>query len=125
MTAYLSKQGGADTNYQAIALINAANLLHTGYRAEQAQALFHAWQKGGRWLAQRINEDGSIDSSGNTRTCNGNEEFLGKTKQASPARVFEALAYVGVQTGDVELLNAADRVSKWVQSNSSKNPCAP
>jgi len=113
--------GGADTSYQAVNLDVGSDLLPflEGQGADWDLAL----DRGARWLAGRTCSDGSIDSAGNTRTCDGGEQFLGEPKRLAVTTVFLALARTGVRRGENALTVAARDVSGWLASHGGTDPC--
>lgn len=121
---YFIEGGGHDTSYQAVAISQAVNF-HLAGGADPGGARAQTLRTAAHWLAARIDAEGRLDSSGNTRTCGGGESFLGEAKLVSLPTVFSALAYVGVPPDDGALVDAAERVSTWVQSHPDTDPCWP
>ncbi len=119
------EKGGSDTTYQAVSVRLALDLLLTGYTRNDAGQLKIAWQSGAIWLGNRIMTDGSINSSGNTRTCKGGETFLGTQKKVWPPGVYGALVYAGELTTNPQMTSAADRLSRWARANPRTDPCFP
>jgi hypothetical protein len=119
------EKGGSDTTYQAVSVRLALDLLLAGYSAEDASQLNRAWQSGAIWLGNRIMADGRIDSTRNTRTCQGGESFLGTEKKVWPAGVYGALIYAAELTDNEGLKSAATRLSAWAQANPKADPCFP
>jgi hypothetical protein len=117
------EKGGSDTTYQAVSVRLALDLLLTGYQAEDARQLNLAWQSGAIWLANRIMADGSIDSTGNTRTCKGGESFLGTEKKVWPPGVYGALIYAAELMPNSGINSAAGRLSAWARANPRADPC--
>jgi hypothetical protein len=118
-----TEKGGSDTNYQAVSVKLAADLLLTGYTAPDADRLNLAWQAGAVWLGNRISPDGTIDSSNNTRTCEGGESFLGTPKKISVSGVYGALIYMGELASDESMKEAAARLAAWAEANPRTDPC--
>jgi hypothetical protein len=121
---YFIEGGGHDTSYQAVGISQAVNFLLAG-GADPDAATTQRLRTAAHWLAARIDAEGRLDSSGNTRTCGGGESFLGEAKIVSLPTVFSALAYVGVPPDDRPLLDAAARISAWVQTHPDTHPCWP
>jgi hypothetical protein len=117
------EKGGSDTNYQAVAVRLALDLLLTGYNERDASDLREAWRLGSVWLSKRIMPDGRIHSSGNTRTCAGGESFLGSKKKVAPVGIYSALIYPAEINDDNDLKSAAARLSAWAQANPKTDPC--
>jgi hypothetical protein len=115
--------GGSDTTYQAVSVRISLALLLAGYDGADAELLWTANISGARWLAARVRDDGTVDSSMNTRTCAGGEAFMGREKRLSLKTVFQALAYSGMLANDVGLEDAAARVSAWARDNPKGDPC--
>jgi hypothetical protein len=116
--------GGHDTSYQGVAVLLGVQYGLAG-SPDTDGARGAALHRGARWLADRIDEAGRLDSSGNTRTCEGGESFLGEPKLVALPTVFAALAYVGVSAGDETLIAAAGRLAGWVRAHPDGDPCQP
>jgi hypothetical protein len=119
------EDGGADTTYQAVSVRLALDLLLTGYDGPDAARLNTAWQSGAQWLGTRIMADGRIDSTGNTRTCQGGERFLGREKKVWPPGIYGALIYAAELIPDAGLADAASRLATWARANPRVDPCFP
>jgi hypothetical protein len=117
------EQGGSDTTYQAVSVRLALDLLLTGYEAENATKLSAAWQSGAVWLGRRIMDDGRIDSTENSRTCNGGESFMGVEKKVWPPGVYGALIYAAELIPNDDLQAGAARLSAWARANPRADPC--
>jgi hypothetical protein len=117
---FFTEAGGHDTSYQAVALQEMSELLLAGNTTSGLQATLLS---GAQWLAQRVNADGNVDSSGNTRTCGGGESFLGERKKLSTVTVFISLATTGIRENNEGLIGAAGRVLTWLKRNPQTNPC--
>lgn len=118
------EKDGSDTSYQAVSVRLAADLLLTGYAAADAQTLNNRWQAGAVWLGNRILADGRIDSSANTRTCQGGESFLGVEKTVSAPGVYGAMIYMAELASNDGLKRAAARLSAWAQANPNSDGCS-
>jgi hypothetical protein len=105
--------GGADTHYQAVAINQVVDLLLMGYPNPSLET---AVLNAALWYLPRIDAAGVIHSAGNTRTCWAGEEFIGNPKKMSPIEVHRALTYVGKMAGRADLLDAAGRVARWINS---------
>jgi hypothetical protein len=117
---FFVEAGGHDTSYQAVSMQEISELLLAGNTTSGLQeTLLSAAQ----WLAGRVREDGSVDSSGNTRTCGGGESFLGESKKLSVVTVFISLATTGIREDDTEIISATERVLAWLKRNPKTNPC--
>ena len=116
--------GGHDTSYQGVAVRVGEDVLLAEYPDADGR-LRSALGAGAGWLAGRVDPNGVVDSSGNTRTCAGGETVFGEPKRIAIADVFAGLAYAGVRTGDDAVLDAAARVARWARENAGAGPCAP
>jgi len=114
--------GGQDTSYQGVALAVGEDILLAGFEGE---ALPGQLASAAQWLADRVGQDGRVNSTGNRRTCGGGEAFLGEPKQLDLAKVFAGLVYAGVRTGQQPLLEAAGRIALWWKTNPGEDPCFP
>jgi hypothetical protein len=119
---YFTEGGGWDTTYQSVSIRVANDLIVAGYVRDGLQPTI---AKATTWLALRVDAQGRVDSSGNTRTCGGGESFLGKKKLLSPAAVFMALAFTGTRENDPNALRAAERVAAWASQTPEPDPCYP
>jgi hypothetical protein len=119
------ERNGSDTTYQAVSVRLALDLLLAGYNGADRGRLLNAWQSGAIWLGNRIMADGRIDSTGNTRTCQGGESFLGVEKKVWPAGVYGALIYPSELVPQPALGAAAARLSGWARANPKSDPCFP
>lgn len=110
--------GGSDTNYQAVNVRVAVDLLLAGLVARRAEIEAQLAPATG-WCVERTTADGRVDSSGNTRSCGGCEVFLpgDPPKQLGLPEWFRALAWGGGLLDDGEAWSAADRFVEWVSSN--------
>jgi hypothetical protein len=117
---FFIEAGGHDTSYQAVALQEMSELLLAG---NTTSGLQETLLRAAQWLAGRVKADGSVDSSGNTRTCSGGESFLGESKRLSVITVFISLATIGIREQDEVITGAAERVLSWLKGNPRTNPC--
>ncbi|WP_395376966.1 hypothetical protein [Marinicella sp. W31] len=116
---FFVEEGGWDTSYQAVSIVLIREIMNVvPLGAEVDEILFSASQ----WLAGRVDDMGRIDSSGNTRTCTGEEIFLGVEKKVSVEEVFLALA-LAVETQHDFYYQKAQLISDWVRVNPNSDPC--
>ena len=101
--------GGHDTNYQAVALRLALELLVL----RESPELLTAVDLAAGWMLSRACGDGRIDSSENTRTCGGGESFLGQQKVLTVTEVFFGFAAYSVVFDDAASQAAAAQVVQW------------
>ncbi|MFH0794657.1 MAG: hypothetical protein V2A74_11560 [bacterium] len=119
------KEGdGHDTHYQAVSIVACVDLIQADYD-DSSGSLRRGLKDSATWLAARILPNGTIDSTGNSRTCGGGESFLGELKRVSPIVVFQALAYAEVGSNDPIFAGPAQRVSNWMAVHSNDEPCFP
>ena len=112
------ERGGSDTSYQAVSLLAATDLVSLGYAADDEAPLREFIDDGSAWLRGKIDEQGRLDSSQNTRTC-ADESFLGKYKQADIWAVWRALAYADAM--GFKETDELQRLSTWIRTR--PDPC--
>jgi hypothetical protein len=117
---FFIEAGGHDTSYQAVSIQEMNELLLAGNTTPGLQGTL---LRAAQWLAGRVKADGSVNSSGNTRTCGGGESFLDERKKLSVVTVFISLATTGIRKQDEELMGATQRVLAWLKRNPRTNPC--
>ncbi|MGE0528011.1 MAG: hypothetical protein AB7G93_10785 [Bdellovibrionales bacterium] len=119
------ENGGHDTSYQGVSLSIGFDILVAGSLSEADHArLSAALALGARWLSARVRSDGTIDSSGNTRTCSGSETGLnGKPKVLALESIVRGLSGIGKTSEDSSVVDAAARVFDWWVTHTSANPC--
>ncbi len=77
--------------------------------------------KGVQWLRNRILTDGSIDSSGNTRTGASQETTRsGKVKELTYYTTVKALYYWSQVLNDPEIESDAIKISRYRENNNFK-----
>lgn len=121
---YFIEGGGFDISYQAVAIVLAEELIAIAPPLSDASR--QDITRASMWLAQRIDQSGRLNSSGNTRTCAGGEQFLGQHKKVALVDVFKALALNGIRTNNQSMLNKAMQLASWVESHKtlpSFDPC--
>jgi len=117
---YFIEGGGWDTSYQAVSINVGKDVLLAGFQSTELEtSLYQATV----WLEKRIDNNGRVNSSGNKRTCEGGESFLGNPKKIALDDVFMSLAFLGMMKQDQKLLDAAKRISKWYTKNTGSDPC--
>ncbi len=106
--AFLEK-GGADSSYQAVAAWNLQVWLiyMPDARLEKMVDRAVAWERG------RVQPDGQIDVTGNTRTGLGQEQWMGHRKGVNLSEITLCLLYHYARTADPESLAAARRIVEW------------
>jgi hypothetical protein len=112
---YFMERGGWDTSYQGVSLLAGNDLMLVGY-PDTSGELEAVLRSAAHWLTSRIDSEGRLDWSGNTRTCGGGEIFLGESKLVSVKEIFLALAYQGARSRNDELQEVASRFSGWAAS---------
>jgi hypothetical protein len=100
------EKGGHDSSYQAVATLKLQ--IWTLYFADKK--LDAAVDRAIRWELSRIGADGHIDTAGNTRTGEGQEQWMGHEKGVNLSEVTLCLLYHHARTGDKESLAAARRI---------------
>ncbi|MFK7994846.1 MAG: hypothetical protein AB8B87_11955 [Granulosicoccus sp.] len=76
---YFVEGAGHDTSYQGVSIRIGQDILVAGYQDQQSR-LRKTINQAAIWLPRRVDFDGRIDSSGNTRTCWSGERFFGEKK---------------------------------------------
>ena len=112
--------GGWDTSYQAVSINVGKDILLAGLQSPELESSLY---KASVWLENRIDDGGRVNSSGNTRTCDGGESFLGVAKKIALDDVFMSLAFLGTMTRDQTLSDAAKRIFLWYTKNPGSDPC--
>ncbi|MEO1646810.1 MAG: hypothetical protein AAFR67_16600, partial [Chloroflexota bacterium] len=120
---YFIEGNGWDTSYQAVAIEIGNEVLLSGY-TDTDNRLRDALNTATDWLVDRINDNGEIDSTGNTRTCWGQEAFLGEPKILAMTSVIKAITYRSLDENNAEWQSGVERVIQWVQNaDANSNPC--
>jgi len=102
-----SENGGYDSSYQAVSLLNLAVLIP--YLREK-KLLMNALERGAEWELTRIKQNGRVETSGNTRTGVGREG----NKEVNYFEVMVALFFAGGLLGDQRYSDAAEDVARFV-----------
>jgi hypothetical protein len=115
------ERGGPDTSYQALGLVYACRYYQTiaddAMRAEMIPTL----EKGYAWLLGRIQADGDIDGTGNTRTGDSGEPSRdGKPKRLDYQTTAVAIACWAQLTLNPELDVTAERVFEFDRKRNLK-----
>jgi len=81
---------GSDTSYHSVATRLSIELAALGYSKYN---IIEKSKKALNWLADHVDENGRLDSSKNTRTCNERESFIKRKKDVDIRNVIRALIY--------------------------------
>jgi hypothetical protein len=100
------EKGGHDSSYQAVAALKLQ--VWTLYFPDKK--LDAAIEKSVRWELGRVGPDGRVDTTGNTRTGQGQEHWMGHEKDTNLSEITLCLLYHYARTGDQKSLNAARRI---------------
>jgi hypothetical protein len=100
------EKGGPDSSYQAVAALK-LQVWVIYFPGKQLEA---AIDRAIHWELGRIGPDGRVDVTGNTRTGQGQEQWMGHDKDVNLSEITLALLYHYVRTGDRESLGAAQRI---------------
>ena len=100
------EKGGPDSSYQAVAALKLQ--VWTLYFADKK--LDAAIDRAVRWELGRVGPDGRIDTTGNTRTGLGQEQWMGHEKGVNLSEITLCLLYHYARTGDKKSLAAARRI---------------
>ncbi|GLQ18118.1 hypothetical protein [Maritalea porphyrae] len=113
--------GGTDTSYQAVAVRVGFDLISAGYDPERLAAEMEIAVD---WLIRLIDRSGRLNSSQNSRTCGGDESFIGQPKNVAITEVFRAVLAAGVYTNDeVKVEKAKLLAAYYGQKKNQLNPC--
>ncbi len=103
--AFLEK-GGCDSSYQAVTALN-LQIWALHFPDPKLEA---AIDRAVRWEVGRVEADGRIDVTGNTRTGHGQEKWQGHEKGVNLSEITLCLLYYHARTGDQLSLAAARRI---------------
>jgi hypothetical protein len=111
----MPEDGGHDSGYQALGMVDATKYLELVARGSLYSALYGALAKGESWELSRIEPDGSVNQSGDTRTVGCKEQnTAGACKTVFYAPIFSALARWAAISGDARFATASQSV--WHRS---------
>ncbi len=105
------ENGGHDSSYQAVS----AWLLQVWVLHFPDPALDDIADKAAKWVVSRIQSDGSVDVTGNTRTGLGQETWQGSDKDVNYPEVLRCLLYYVARRGDPKAEAAAKRLMAWMR----------
>lgn len=107
----MPEDGGHDTGYQGLGMINASRYLELEATGRLRTALQTTLGRGEAWLLSRVRPDGMVDQRGDTRSVGCQErDPVGKCKTVMYAPIYSALARWAVISGDARYSAAARRV---------------
>jgi hypothetical protein len=105
------EKGGYDCSYHAVGLVFAERYYDVVADSQTKKALYPMLERANQWLRTRVLPDGTIDSTGNTRTGLSQEKDRGgkykKVSYAQTIRTFYRWSLIG---GDSSYAQLADRV---------------
>lgn len=108
---YNPEKGGYDCSYHAVGLVFAERYYDVVADSQTKKELYPMLKRANEWLKTRIQPDGTIDSSGNTRTGLSQEKDRGgkykKVSYAQTIRTFYHWSLIGDDSGYAQL---ADQV---------------
>jgi hypothetical protein len=101
-SGYNPEKGGADTSYHAVGTLFAERYYTIVAEGAIKSRLYAMLQKAVRWEASRINPDGTVDTTGNTRVGGAETEAGrgGKPKTIAVGQVFRCFEYWALISGD-------------------------
>lgn len=107
----MPEDGGHDSGYQALGMVNASRYLELLASGRLWKALYAALQRGEAWELSRVRSDGSIDQAGDTRTvdCRENDP-TGHCKTVAYDPIYSALAHWAAISGDQRFSRASHLV---------------
>lgn len=107
----MPEDGGHDTGYQALGMVNATRYLELLATGNLRSALRGVLSRGEDWLLSRIRPNGSINQQGDTRSVGCQErDPLGHCKTAMYDPVYSSLAHWAAYTGESRFATAARHV---------------
>lgn len=111
----MPEDGGHDSGYQALGMVNASRYLVLVASGSLHRALYAALAKGEAWELSRIAPDGAVNQAGDTRTVNCEEHSpSGSCKTVFYAPIFSALAHWAAITNNGRYERASYQV--WLHS---------
>jgi hypothetical protein len=105
------EKNGHDSSYQAVS----AWLLQVWALHFPDRTLEAVTDKAAQWVVDRIQSDGSVDVTGNTRTGLGQETWQGRVKDVNYPEVLRCLLYFVARRGDSKAGEAAKRLMAWMR----------
>ncbi|MFH1314541.1 MAG: FlgD immunoglobulin-like domain containing protein [Candidatus Eisenbacteria bacterium] len=105
------EHGGHDSSYQATSLLQ---LQQYAIHNPVDPAIEDAIRRGMEWELPRIEWNGRVDVTDNTRTGAGQEEFMGQIKDVNYPEVILALFYYGARNDCYLATNAGIRVYEFI-----------
>jgi len=101
-----------DSSYQAIGLVYGTRYLELVGGTATAHAVYSDVAKGERWEIHRVRSDGTVITTGNSRTadCSERSQVTGQCKTIDLEAVFSALMRWGVITGNQHFQTVAEKV---------------
>ncbi len=117
---FFVERNGSDTNYQAVNVVQAIELILAGHRTHETELRVQI-AEATEWMATKTDSTGAVDSSDNTRSCGGCEVFLpgDPPKQLGPTVWLRGLSYGAVFEDRESVRNAVPRFIRWVESDPS------
>jgi hypothetical protein len=111
---YNPELGGWDSSYHAKGMVFACRYYTIVASNEMRQALYPMLDKAAKWEASRIDDDGNINTEGNTRVGGKKTEKgrSGKGKKVEVRLVYEAFYYWSVISGDTSYEKLAQKVAQ-------------
>lgn len=113
-TGYFPEDGGWDSSYNCVSMLRLAELLlySDGLTTNQRNGMLTSLQKAAAWQASRIEGNGHVVETGNTRTGNGNP------LQVNYYEVALSMYYVANVLNDAVYATIGDAVAAYVVANS-------
>jgi hypothetical protein len=111
----MPENGGHDSGYQALGLIDATKYLELVAGDTLYDRLYAAVKLGEEWEISRIGSGGTVNQSGDTRTAGCTEHSpAGQCKTVFYAPIFSALARWAAISGNARFEHASQQV--WSKS---------
>jgi hypothetical protein len=111
---YNPERGGWDSSYNAVGLLFACHYYVLVADEGLKPALYKMLDKGMRWEADRVNDEGGVQTEGNTRVGGAITEKgrSGKEKTVAVGQVYRAFYYWSVISGDGSYDKLARKVAQ-------------
>jgi hypothetical protein len=113
-TGFNPERGGWDSSYHAKGMAFACRYYTIVADGELKQALYTSMHKAMEWEASRVNDDGTINTEGNTRVSGKKTEDnrAGKPKTVEVRQVYRSFYYWSVISGDASYEKLAEKVAR-------------
>jgi hypothetical protein len=126
-SGFYIEKGGHDTSYQGVSLSNGFDILVSGALPHSNQQVFAvSLLQGATWLGTLAQPNGTINSTGNSRTCGGGEvDETGAPKTVALDAVVRGLSGVAVSVipNISSPITDTSNIFSWWAANPTANDC--